>query len=70
MMAKIKALVDKYVERFMSRKLLVWVATTVLLVVDKLDGEQWVAIALIYIGTQGAADIATAWKSGQLLRKD
>jgi len=70
MMARIKAFVDKYVERFMSRKLLVWVATTVLLVVDKLDGEQWVAIALIYIGTQGAADIATAWKSGQLLKKD
>jgi hypothetical protein len=70
MMARIKAFADKYLEKFMSRKLLVWVSTTVLLVVDKLDGEQWVAIALAYIGSQGVADIATAWKSGQLLKKD
>ena len=70
MMARIKAFADKYLERFMSRKLLVWVSTTVLLVVDKLDGEQWVAIALAYIGSQGIADIATAWKSGKLLKKD
>jgi len=70
MMARIKAFADKYLEKFMSRKLLVWVSTTVLLVVDKLDGEQWVAIALAYIGSQGIADIATAWKSGQLLKKD
>ena len=69
-MARIKAFADKYLERFMSRKLLVWVSTTVLLVVDKLDGEQWVAIALAYIGSQGVADIAVAWKSGQLLKKD
>jgi hypothetical protein len=69
MMARIKAFADKYLEKFMSRKLLVWVSTTVLLVVDKLDGEQWVAIALAYIGSQGIADIATAWKSGQLLKK-
>jgi len=68
-MARIKAFADKYLEKFMSRKLLVWVSTTVLLVVDKLDGEQWVAIALAYIGSQGIADIATAWKSGQLLKK-
>ena len=70
MMARIKAFADKYLEKFMSRKLLVWVSTTVLLVVDKLDGEQWVAIALAYIGSQGIADIATAWKSGKLLKKD
>jgi len=29
-----------------------------------------VAIALAYIGSQGIADIAVAWKSGQLLKKD
>jgi hypothetical protein len=69
MMAQMKALVDKHLERYLSRKLLVWMTTTGLLFADKLNGEQWVAIALVYIGTQGAADIATAWKSGQLLKK-
>jgi hypothetical protein len=48
--------------KWSSRKLLVWVCSTGLLFADKLNGEQWIAIALVYIGTQGAADIATAWK--------
>jgi len=69
-MARIKAFADRHLERFLSRKLLVWASTTALLAYDKLDGEQWVAISLAYIGSQGLADIATAWKSGQLLKKD
>jgi hypothetical protein len=64
-----KAILDRNLEKFMSRKLLVWVTTTVLLTVDKIDGEQWLAIALAYIGSQGIADIATAWKTGKLLKK-
>ena len=68
-MARMKAFADRHLERYLSRKLLVWLATTGLLFADKLNGEQWVAIALAYIGSQGAADIATAWKSGQLLNK-
>ena len=68
-MARIKAFADRHLERFLSRKLLVWITTTSLLVHDKLNGEQWVAISLAYIGSQGIADIATAWKSGQLLKK-
>ena len=69
-MARIKAFADRHLERFLSRKLLVWSTTTALLAYDKLDGEQFVAISLAYIGSQGLADIATAWKSGQLLKKD
>jgi hypothetical protein len=38
-----KAILDRNLEKFMSRKLLVWVTTTVLLTVDKIDGEQWLA---------------------------
>jgi|TARA_R110000824_G_scaffold181438_2_gene362199 hypothetical protein len=68
-MARIKAFADKHLERFLSRKLLVWITTTNLLIFDKINGEQWVAISLAYIGSQGIADIATAWKSGQLLDK-
>jgi len=41
-----------------------------LLLAEYVNSEQWVAISLAYIGSQGLADIATAWKSGQLLKKD
>ena len=69
-MARVKAFADKHLERFMSRKLLVWLSTTSLLLAEYVNSEQWVAISLAYIGSQGLADIATAWKSGQLLKKD
>ena len=70
MMARMKAFADRHLERFMSRKLLVWLSTTSLLLAEYVNSEQWVAIALAYIGSQGIADIAVAWKSGQLLKKD
>jgi len=69
-MARMKAFADRHLERFMSRKLLVWLSTTSLLLAEYVNSEQWVAISLAYIGSQGLADIATAWKSGQLLKKD
>ena len=69
MMARVKAFADKHLERFMSRKLLVWLSTTSLLLAEYVNSEQWVAISLAYIGSQGVADIAVAWKSGQLLKK-
>jgi len=59
-----KAWIDKNIEKFLSRKLLVWVTTTTLLTFGFIDGEQWTAISLGYIGSQGVADIAIAWKSG------
>ena len=68
-MSRVKAFADRYLERFMSRKLLVWISTTALLLTEYVNSEQWVAIALAYIGSQGIADIAVAWKSGQLLKK-
>tara|TARA_Y100000034_G_C6904889_1_gene419565 strand:- start:1334 stop:1528 length:195 start_codon:yes stop_codon:yes gene_type:complete len=60
-----KAFLDKKLEKFLSRKLLVWITSTGLLLADAINGEQWVAVALIYIGLQGAADIAAKWKFGQ-----
>ncbi len=68
-MATIKAFADRHLEKFMSRKLLVWLTTTGLLFAEKLDGEQFVAISLVYIGLQGMADIAATWKSGQASSK-
>jgi len=62
-MSMTKRIIDNFLEKYMSRKLLVWVTSTGLLLADKVDGEQWVAIALVYIGLQGAVDIAAKWKS-------
>ena len=65
MMATVKAIIDKRLEKYLSRKLLVWLTTTGLLLADKVTNEQWVAIALAYVGIQGFADIAVRWKSGK-----
>ena len=60
---KMKAIIDRSLEKYLSRKLLVWITTTCLLVSEFVNSEQWVAIALAYLGSQGLADIATRWKS-------
>lgn len=57
-----KPIADALLSKWFSRKLLVWSATTALLLCDKVDADAWVAIALAYIGSQGAADIAAKWK--------
>lgn len=54
---------DKLLQRWTSRKLLVWTISTMLLVNGFVDSEQWMAIALAYLGSQGLADIAVKWKS-------
>jgi len=64
-MSRMKAIIDKRLEKYLSRKLLVWLTTTGLLLADKVTNEQWVAIALAYVGIQGFADIAVKWKSGK-----
>ena len=59
-----KAFLDSKLEKFLSRKLLVWLTATGLLLGRAIDGEQWVAIALAYICMQGATDAAARWKHG------
>jgi len=62
-MAATKAIVDSVLERYFSRKLMVWLTTTGMLFFDKITGDQWIAVSLAYIGAQGLADIATKWKA-------
>ena len=59
----IRHLADKYLNKFISRKLLVWLTSTGFLIADLITNEQWVALALAYVGIQGFADIAVRWKS-------
>ena len=65
MMARLKAIADKYVERFISRKFLAWLTATGLCAYGVVTSDNWTAITLAYIGTQALVDMATQWKHGK-----
>jgi hypothetical protein len=56
------SLLDKALEKVTSRKLMVWLTATGLLLWSNLESSDWVAISLVYIGSQAAVDLAAAWK--------
>ena len=65
MMSTIKPILDKTMEKLLSRKLMVWTtATYLMLFTSSLASSDWVAISLAYIGLEGLADIATRWRHG------
>ena len=57
---------DSLLARLMSRKLMVWLTATGLMLTQAvpLESSDWVAISLAYIGIEGLADIATRWRHG------
>jgi hypothetical protein len=61
-----KEVVDKGLNKLLSRKLMVWATATVFMLMPStpLASSDWVAISLAYIGIQGLADIATRWRHG------
>ncbi len=59
-----KEIVDKIIVKLMSRKLMVWMTATGLMAYSTLSSSDWVAISLVYIGSEGLADIASRWKNG------
>jgi len=58
-----KQALDKWMAKLISRKLFVWLVSTGFLVADLITSEQWVAVALAYVGVEGFADIAVRWKA-------
>jgi len=52
-----KAFIDKYVNRFISKKLMVFLIACGFVAMEKIAGEQWVNIAMVYIGSQAAVDM-------------
>lgn len=64
-MAKVKAFLDRNVERFISRKFLAWGTATYLVAGSSITSEDWVAVTLVYIGSQALVDLATQWKHGK-----
>ena len=61
------AKIDRLVEKMISRKFMVWLTATGLMLSERtpLDSSDWVAISLAYIGLEGLADIATRWRHGK-----
>ena len=59
-------ILDKILNKLVSRKLMVWLTATIFMFTDitPLQSEDWVAISLAYIGIQGLADIAAKWRHG------
>ncbi len=51
-----KAKIDEILKRYVSRKLMVFVVASVGLFSATLTSSDWVTIAAVYIGTQGAID--------------
>tara|TARA_R100000005_G_C4999775_1_gene206559 strand:- start:4332 stop:4529 length:198 start_codon:yes stop_codon:yes gene_type:complete len=60
-----RELLDKIVGRLVSRKLLVWGTATALAIIGSVTSEDWVAVSLVYIGSQAAVDLATVWRHGK-----
>ena len=58
-----RGLLDKGLEKLVSRKLLVFGTATGLMAWSGLDSETWGMIAMIYIGTQGAVDVMKAYRN-------
>ena len=65
MSEKTKAVLDKALSKVTSRNLLVWLTATGLVLTGSLTSEDWVAVALVYIGSQSAVDLARAWRHGE-----
>lgn len=59
---KSKGILDALQEKIVSRKLLVFLTATSLLIWAGLDAETWGMIAMCYIGGQAAIDFAKVWK--------
>ncbi len=59
---KQKAVVDAWVEKVTSRKLLVWTTATVLMGLALIESGDWVMISALYIGGQSVVDAIAKMK--------
>jgi len=55
-------MLDQFQQKVVSRKLLVFIAATCLMIWSTLDPDTWAMIAGMYIGGQSVIDIAKVWK--------
>lgn len=53
-----KHIIDRGLEKVVSRKLLAWTTATAMMLFADLSSTDWTMLTVVYIGTQGAVDIA------------
>ena len=56
-------IIDTFLGKWASRKLLVFVIATLLALFGNLNSHDWVIISSIYIGSQAIVDLAKIYKS-------
>ncbi len=59
-----RAILDRIIEKFISRKFLVFLTATGLMACYGLDSDTWGLIAISYIGGQSVIDAAKMWRHG------
>ena len=52
-----KAKLDKFLNKFISKKLTVFVIATIFVALHKIDPINWVNLSMVYIGSQAAIDM-------------
>lgn len=58
-------IIDKIMSKLISRKLLVWTVATVALLTGMIDGDNWVQISMIYIGSEAMLSSISSWRAKQ-----
>ena len=58
------SLLDRILQRAITRKLLVFLTATGLMTYSTLDSETWGLIAIVYIGGQSVVDMMKAYRHG------
>jgi hypothetical protein len=54
---------DYILDKILSRKLLVFIVATILLIFGKLDNTSWVLISSVYVGSQSIIEVISNWKN-------
>lgn len=60
-----KQKIDQFLSKYLSRKLMVFIIASFGLFSGTLISGDWVILATVYIGTQGAVDIVTKLKGNR-----
>ena len=58
-----KAKIDKFLHKFVSRKLIVFIVACFGLFSGNISGEEWIIISTAYISLQGVTDIVEKLKN-------
>jgi len=55
-------MLNNLIDKFLSKKLLVWIISTILLYFKIIDQNIWLYLTLTYLGIEGLLDTIIRWK--------